>query len=94
MGFVPARMVPQIQVVTPGPVGRASSGAIEIEFAARPECGSPAPVDVVTPSCECSSRARRWRHAVAACRAHQDHLAVAAGIGILEHSGVGSGFPT
>jgi len=31
-------------------------------------------VDVVTPSCECSSRARRRRAAVATYRAHQDRL--------------------
>jgi hypothetical protein len=37
-------------------------------------------IDVVMPSCECSSRARRRRDAVAACRARQDHLALAAGI--------------
>src|SRR5207302_4497573 len=36
-------------------------------------------VDVVTPSCECSSRARRRRAAVAAYRAHQDRLALATG---------------
>lgn len=33
MGFVPARVVPDLGA-TPGPAGPASSGAIEIEFAA------------------------------------------------------------
>jgi hypothetical protein len=79
MGFVPARMVPGL-----GGDARSSRAGQQRGDGDR-VCGRgrmriTGAIDVVMPSCECSSRARRRRDAVAACRAHQDHLALAAGI--------------
>ena len=47
MGFVPARVVPE-SGVTPDPVGPASSGAIEIEFAAGARMRITGAVDAAT----------------------------------------------
>ena len=47
MGFVPARVVAEL-AATPGPVGSANSGAIEIEFAAGARMRITGTVDAAT----------------------------------------------
>ena len=60
MGFVPARMSPD-PGVTSGPVGQASSGAIEIEFAAGVRMRITGAVDAATLAAAVAALTRRER---------------------------------